>query len=255
MKPIYEPKENGEYVVYMHTFPNGKRYIGISRNVKRRFRNGKGYESQPIIWGAIQKYGWESVSTKIISSGLSEREAKREEIRLIVEYRSAERNYGYNETLGGEGSNGRILSDEEKKKIGKRMSEIHKGVPLSEEHKQKLSAANKGKPKNLSESGRQAIIKANKERVYSKETRQKMSENTKRAMAEKGIGAYISEKWARDKEKMLAKGRLSMYDRYGVIPKNHDLRDDVALLGLFDDYEEMDFSNYKIINKKEQEGS
>ena len=63
MTPIYTPKgAAAEYAVYMHTFPNGKRYIGISRNISRRFRNGKGYEGQPIIWSAIQKYGWESVN-------------------------------------------------------------------------------------------------------------------------------------------------------------------------------------------------
>ena len=250
MKPIYIPKgkakEYGDYVVYMHTFPNGKRYIGISRNVARRFRNGRGYEHQPVMWGAIQKYGWHTVKTIILLESLTETEAKAEEIKLIAKYNTADRTYGYNQTLGGEGGNGRVLSDEEKQNIGKRMSLIHKGVPLSEEHKKKLSTALKGKPKELSESGRQAIIKSNKSRIYSDETRQKMSQNTKLAMKEKGVGEYLSKKWAQEKEIRKAKMRLAMYDRYGVFPKNHDLRDDVALLGLFEDYEEMDFGDYYI---------
>lgn len=235
-----------DYVVYMHIFPNGKRYIGISRNVERRFRNGRGYESQPIMWNAIQKYGWNTVKTTILLEKLTEEEAKREEIRLIAEYRSAEREFGYNETFGGEGSNGRVLSEEQKKAIGARMAVVHRGVPLSEEHKKKLSAALKGKSKKLSEEGKQAIIKSNQSRTCSMETRHKISQNTKLAMEKKRTGEHLSKKWTQDKEVRKAKMRLSMYDRYGVIPQNHDLRDDVALLGLFEDYEEMDFSDYYI---------
>ena len=35
-----------EYSVYCHTFPNGKRYVGISSDCEKRWRNGKGYETQ-----------------------------------------------------------------------------------------------------------------------------------------------------------------------------------------------------------------
>lgn len=250
MKPIYIPKgkakEYGDYVVYMHTFPNGKRYIGISRNVARRFRNGKGYEHQPIMWGAIQKYGWHTVKTIILLERLTEAEAKVEEIKLIAKYNTTDRANGYNQTFGGEGANGRVLSDIEKQNIGKRMSMAHKGVPLSTEHKMKISAALKGKSRKLSENGRKAIIDSNRSRGISQETREKISQNTKLAMKQKGVGEHLSKKWAEDKERRKAKLRLSMYDRYGVIPQNHDLRDDVVLLGLFDEYTEMDFSNYYI---------
>ena len=159
MKPIYEPKGKAkEYSVYIHTFPNGKKYVGISSNVKRRFRNGKGYERQPIMMNAILKYGWECVLTEIICTGLSEAEAKSEEIRMIAEYRTAEREFGYNQTLGGEGANGRTVSPENRRKTGERMSKIHKGVPLSEEHKRKISDSLKGKEKNYSEAGKQRLI-------------------------------------------------------------------------------------------------
>ena len=208
MKPIYKPSDN-VYVVYMHSFPNGKRYIGISRNVTRRFRNGKGYQSQPVMWNAIQKYGWKNVKTTILLDNLTKEEAKKEEIRLIAEYHTADRCFGYNETLGGEGANGRVLSDMEKQIIGKRMSSVHKGVPLSEEHKNKLSSSLKGKPKKLSDSGRQAIVKSNQSRIYTEETRIKISQNTKLAMSQKGVGDYLSKKWAQDKEKRKAKRKGS----------------------------------------------
>lgn len=49
------------YCVYCHTFPNGKRYVGISSDCEKRWRNGKGYETQPKMNRAIQKYGWENI--------------------------------------------------------------------------------------------------------------------------------------------------------------------------------------------------
>lgn len=44
------------YTVYMHTFPNKKRYIGITKQeLSRRWRGGKGYIGQPV-YNAILKY-------------------------------------------------------------------------------------------------------------------------------------------------------------------------------------------------------
>ena len=231
--PIYEPKGAAkEYVVYMHIFPNGKKYIGISSNVSKRFRNGKGYQNQPIMLNAIEKYGWNSIKTTILYEGIEEATAKAKEIELISKYQTTNRDYGYNQTLGGEGAHGRKVSDENKKKISERMSAVHKGVPLSDEHKKKISESLKGKKKNYSDSGRQRIIESNRKRIYSDETRKKMSNNTKKAMQEKNMGEYLSQKWQDEKEERKAKLRITMYDRYGVIPKNHSLRNDAILLHL-----------------------
>ena len=39
-----------EYSVYKHTFPNGKVYIGITKqNPLKRWRNGTGYKGQPDL--------------------------------------------------------------------------------------------------------------------------------------------------------------------------------------------------------------
>lgn len=229
-----------EYVVYVHTFPNGKRYVGISRDVKRRFRNGKGYQHQKIMYSAIQKYGWKNVETTILFEHLTEGEAKQKEIKTIALYRTTDRRYCYNRTFGGEGANGRVESEENKRRFGERMSKLHKGVPLSEEHKKKISDAMKGKPKTYSEDGRRRIIESNSTRVYSKETRKKMSRNTKMAMKEKNMSEYLSRKWQENKEQRKAKLRITMYDRYGIIPQKYDLRDDVIALGLNkEDYSEL----------------
>ena len=46
------------YIVYKHTSPSNKIYIGITcQDVERRWRNGDGYKSQKYFYRAIKKYG------------------------------------------------------------------------------------------------------------------------------------------------------------------------------------------------------
>ena len=47
------------YIVYMHTCPNGKKYIGITgQSAERRWQKGKGYAygSNDYFYNAIKKY-------------------------------------------------------------------------------------------------------------------------------------------------------------------------------------------------------
>lgn len=47
-------------------------------------------------------------------------------------------------------------------------------------------------------------------------------------------------KWQENKKQRKAKLRITMYDRYGIIPQKYDLRDDVIALGLNkEDYSEL----------------
>lgn len=90
------------YCVYKHTCPNGKVYIGITcRNPIRRWNNGNGYQNNKHFWSAIQKYGWDSIKHEILYSNLSEEDACQKETELIIEYKSNNREYGYNHTNGG----------------------------------------------------------------------------------------------------------------------------------------------------------
>lgn len=117
---------NNNYIVYAHTNEiNGKIYIGIThQKVEQRWRRGKGYKNQKYFYRAITKYGWGNFYHEIIASNLSEDEAKKFEISLILNFDTTNRMKGYNITRGGEGSRGFNPSKETRLK----WSKIRKGL-------------------------------------------------------------------------------------------------------------------------------
>ena len=131
------------YVVYKHTVPNGKVYIGITnREPEIRWgKNGNGYKRNKHFYQAIQKYGWKMIKHEILFSNLPKEIACQKEIDLIKRYDSTNRKKGYNISIGGEcGGTGVKPSLETRKKL----SEAHKGKKLSEAHKKQLSESHKG---------------------------------------------------------------------------------------------------------------
>lgn len=89
----------GKYTVYKHIFPNGKSYIGITkREPEERWRKGEGYKTQPKMYEAIQRYGWENITHIIISKNLYEDEAIKLEEALIMADDSIVN--GYNQSFG-----------------------------------------------------------------------------------------------------------------------------------------------------------
>ena len=59
-------KKQKTWSVYVHVFPNGKRYVGITgRPVKERWKNGSGYHGQ-VVENAIKKYGWDNIKHEIL---------------------------------------------------------------------------------------------------------------------------------------------------------------------------------------------
>lgn len=122
------------YKVYMHIFPNGKKYIGITmQELKARFDNGNGYKNNPMK-RAIKKYGWENIKHDLLFDNLTKDQAELKEIELISFYNTTNINYGYNLSKGGKGSNGCKFSEKTKQK----MSSWHKGKTLSKETKEKI---------------------------------------------------------------------------------------------------------------------
>lgn len=115
-----------DYCVYVHTFPNGKRYVGITSQLpERRWKNGHAYHGQSYVWNAISKYGWHNIRHDVLYTGLTKFEACAIERQLIHEWRTAEKEYGYNIALGGVANTaGRHHSEETRRK----MSESHIGI-------------------------------------------------------------------------------------------------------------------------------
>ena len=94
---------NNHYIVYKHTAPNNKVYIGITGfdPEYRWLNNGRGYKNQTTFFNAIIKYGWINFKHEILFEGLTEEEALNKEEDLIQQYKSYDRRYGYNVSLRG----------------------------------------------------------------------------------------------------------------------------------------------------------
>lgn len=128
------------YSVYKHTTPSGKVYIGItSKDVKKRWLNGRGYRKNEHFWNAIRKYGWDNIAHEVIATNLTKEEATEAEKFYIELYRSNEPKHGYNMTMGGE--TGIVFTYESRKKLSesKKGKHYNIGVPFTEERKQHLS--------------------------------------------------------------------------------------------------------------------
>lgn len=185
---MLDKRFNDTYCVYIHTSPSGKMYVGQTymKPEDRWRKNGTGYlgkrengsYNQPKFAHAILKYGWDNFSHEIIASNLTKEEANNFEMLLIEKLDTI--NNGYNMTVGGEGSIGRIISEETRQKMSeshKGKSPSNKGVPCTEEKKQKISEANKGRL--LSEETRQKMrgrTPHNKGKHTSEEIKQKQRE-------------------------------------------------------------------------------
>lgn len=110
------------YKLYAHITPNGKRYYGItSQKPKRRWKGGSGYKYNEHFMRAVNKYGWDNIQHEILFDDLTEHEAKELEQYMIQWYDTTNKKYGYNKTLGGEGTKG--LSGENHPRYGKHHSE------------------------------------------------------------------------------------------------------------------------------------
>ena len=97
-------KENKRWCLYMHTCPNGKKYIGITNNIKRRWgAMGQEYHSCKNFYYAIRQFGWMNITHEVIISGLTKEEAGIKEQEYIKKYKSTNPRYGYNMTNGGFG--------------------------------------------------------------------------------------------------------------------------------------------------------
>lgn len=128
-----------QWSVYRHTFPNGKVYIGITKQIpEKRWANGRGYQTQIAMIRAINKYGWGNIAHEVLKEGLSKDAAKAEEVRLIAEAKSNSPQFGYNITAGGDTT--APVSEETRRKL----HDINVGKVIPEEVRRKISETTKG---------------------------------------------------------------------------------------------------------------
>lgn len=92
------------FLVYMHTSPKGKRYVGItSQSIFHRWGDGgKRYRRNAHFWNAICRYGWDNFEHTVIASDLDYESACKLEEDLIAKYNLTNPECGYNHTYGGE---------------------------------------------------------------------------------------------------------------------------------------------------------
>ena len=196
---------------------NGKCYVGQTQKEKgfdyRYYCSGEGIERvynyhkslrehnrsyNEHLLRSIEKYGFKAFEViKYLDYAFSLEELNIKEKVYIQLYNSLKN--GYNETLGGEGTEGRPHSEETRQKI----SEARKGKHHSEETRQKISEANKGDNhpmygKYHTEETKQKMSKIKKGENnpmhgnhHSEEAKQKISEARK--------GKYVGENHPRAK--------------------------------------------------------
>ena len=153
------------WTVYMHISPSGKRYIGITCRSKAKYRWGRDgikYKNNQHFWNAIQKYGWENFEHIIISTDLSHDNAKSMEIELISEFQSNLPQYGYNKTLGGDGTFGYKHKPESIKKMKNREFSKETRDKIREKAKLRKGDLNPMYHKHHSEDSKQKMSNSSK---------------------------------------------------------------------------------------------
>lgn len=60
-------REDMPYYIYIHTCPNRKCYVGLSKNPKQRWNKGEGYKDNKEFYEAIKFYGWDNIKHEIVA--------------------------------------------------------------------------------------------------------------------------------------------------------------------------------------------
>ena len=179
--------DKGEEVGIIYCYyciPTDKYYVGQTIRPEARFKRHIDYainkKDNNKFHNALRKYGLDNFVYCVLEENVLVDNLDMREIYWIEEFDSFYS--GYNLTLGGDGSKGFIMPEEQKKKIsqsnkGKTPWNKGKHGIFSEESRKRISNRFKGKP--LSEEHKKKISEANKGKTFSIEARKKMSESRK----------------------------------------------------------------------------
>lgn len=152
-------------IVYMITFPNNKRYIGItcnSLNTRRSEHRSKvNHGSKLYVHNALRKYN-NDVTWSILEHCDSYEKAQERERYYINDYKTFG-DFGYNLTVGGEGSTGYKFTAEQRE----RMSKSHCGYNMPLQQRQAIRRGNLGKITGKARKIRVINVNTGKIKVYS----------------------------------------------------------------------------------------
>lgn len=140
-----------KFLIYMHTSPSGKSYIGQTNNLHSRNLGHQHKTGCRAFKNAIDKYGWENFKHEVLAEELTIDEANRLEIQYIREWNTMSPN-GYN--LRGGGDSGGAHSDETKERL--RAAKI--GTTHTPETRAKISTISKNQPPETREKQRAARL-------------------------------------------------------------------------------------------------
>jgi group I intron endonuclease len=158
---------------------NGKAYIGQTvKSLAQRWGDHVYHAmhgSRYLFHNAIRKYGPQGFLVEVLFRCHSKAEMDRKEQEAIVEMRTKSPR-GYNLTDGGEGSVGFRHTEETRARMGR----VHKGVPLTAEHRKKISIGGRGMKRSDATRMKISVAKMGnmvwRGRKHSLESRKKISD-------------------------------------------------------------------------------
>lgn len=86
-------REDKPYYIYLHTSPNYKTYVGLSKNPKQRWNKGEGYKYNKIFYEDIIRYGWDNIKHEIVAETHYGWVARGIEKTLISKFKKFGRSY------------------------------------------------------------------------------------------------------------------------------------------------------------------
>ena len=207
--------------IYIHQNKlNNKVYVGQTRNYDKRCKDHQYsacYNYNTKFQKAVNKYGWDGFNHLIVF----EDECTQLELDLLEKFwishlKADGRDTGYNLKPGG---NTGPLSEETKEKISK----AHKGKKLTEEHKRKVSEAGKGKKR--SEETKDNISKALIGNKYALGTEWTEERRTKSLAAMRGVskctkGKTLSEETLQKRAASRLRNKQAKLESEKVDPSN-----------------------------------
>lgn len=107
------------WTLYVHIVPkeisgynNDKYYFGITSREPNARWGSNGINYRNLRFGnAINKYGWNNIKHIILLENLSKEQAEIYEVSCIDKFKTQEKQFGYNNSIGGSGGNQKPTKD------------------------------------------------------------------------------------------------------------------------------------------------